>query len=179
MFLLRFDVSMIKKVSSRGFAFDGRGALSSARDDCRGKTSSSSRTVVGRRSGGDDGPQSGGERAMAKAVILQAVMTSIVAAIAAMIGGRNAALSALVGGVACLVPNALFALRLFADSRRPGGATVHGFFIGEFAKLAATIVILFVAARVYRGLDWLALIVSLIAVSHSYILTFALRRRRG
>jgi ATP synthase protein I len=116
---------------------------------------------------------------MANAVILQTVMTSIVAALAAMLGGRNAALSALIGGLACLVPNALFALRLAAESRRPGGATVHGFFIGEFAKLVGTVLILFTAARFYRGLDWLALIVSLIAVSHSYVLMFVLNRRRG
>jgi ATP synthase protein I len=116
---------------------------------------------------------------MANAVILQAVMTSIVAALAAVIGGRNAALSALIGGLACLVPSALFALRLAAGSRRPGGASVHVFFVGEFAKLAATVLILFAAARLYRGLDWLALIVGLIAVLHSYVLMFALKRRRG
>ena len=115
---------------------------------------------------------------MANAVILQTVMTAIVAALAAMFGGRHAALSASIGGLACVIPNALFALRLFAESRRPGGATVHGFLIGEFAKLAATIVILFVAARVYRQLDWLALIVSLIAVSQGYVWMFVLNRRR-
>ncbi len=114
---------------------------------------------------------------MANAVILQAVMTLIVAAIAAMVGGLHAALSALIGGLACVIPNALFALRLFVESRRPGGATVQGFFIGEFAKLAATVLILFVAGRVYHELDWLALIVGFVAVLKSYFLMFLFGRR--
>ena len=116
---------------------------------------------------------------MATAICLQAAMTLIVATIALVVGGVHAALSACIGGLACFVPNALFGLRLYFESRRPGGATVLGFFIGEFAKLAATIVILFVAARVYRDLDWLALIVSLIAVLNSYFLTFIFRRYRA
>ena len=103
--------------------------------------------------------------AMANAVILQTVMTLIVAAIAAMVGGLHAALSALIGGLACVVPNALFALRLFVESRRPGGATVQGVFI------------LFVAGRVYHELDWLALIVGFVAVLKSYFLMFLFGRR--
>jgi ATP synthase protein I len=114
---------------------------------------------------------------MARAVYVQAALTLVVAALAAIIGGRHAALSAALGGLACAVPNALFALRLFVDSRRPGGATVHGFFIGELAKLAATVVLLFLIARVYRDVNWVALIVGIIAVQ-SYFLAFIFGRFR-
>jgi ATP synthase protein I len=114
---------------------------------------------------------------MAKAVYVQTALTLVAAALAAILGGRHAALSAALGGLACAVPNALFALRLFVDSRRPGGATVHGFFIGEFAKLAATVVLLFLIARVYRDVNWLALIVGIIAVQ-SYFLAFIFGRFR-
>jgi ATP synthase protein I len=109
---------------------------------------------------------------MANAIYLQAAMTLIVVAIAAVIGGSHAALSAGIGGLACLVPSALFAMRLAWESRRPGGATLHGFFVGEFAKLAFTMAILFIAARVYRELNWPALVVGLIAVLKSYFLMF-------
>ncbi|MEO8937859.1 MAG: ATP synthase subunit I [Burkholderiaceae bacterium] len=114
---------------------------------------------------------------MARAVYLQAALTLMVAALAALIGGRNAALSAALGGLACVVPNGLFAARLFADSRRPGGATVYGVFIGEFVKLAATVVLLFVVARLYREVNWLALIVGIIA-AQSYFLAFIFGRFR-
>ncbi len=103
-------------------------------------------------------------------------MTVVVAALAAMIGGWHAGLSALIGGAACLVPNALFALRLAVESRRPGGATVHGFFIGEFVKIAATIGALVLVATIDRNVNWPALIVGFIAALKSYYLRFAFRR---
>ncbi len=115
---------------------------------------------------------------MVKTVLLQAVMTLVVAVLAALFGGVHAALSAALGGLACVIPNALFALRLSIETRRPGGATVHGFFVGEFAKLAATVVLLFIVASTYRDLNWLALIVGFIAVLKSYFLIFLFGIRR-
>jgi ATP synthase protein I len=106
-------------------------------------------------------------------------MTLTVAVLAGLLGGGHAALSAALGGLACVVPNALFALRLYVESRRPGGATMHGFFIGEFAKIAATVLILFLIVRVYHRLDWLALLVGYIAVLKSYFLRFVFRRHRA
>lgn len=113
---------------------------------------------------------------MANAVLLQATMTVVVAGFAALFGGATAALSALAGGLACMIPNALFALRLYWEGKRPGGATMQGFFVGEFAKLAATVLILVVVARVYHGLNWPAFIVGFIAVLKSYFLMFLFGR---
>jgi len=115
---------------------------------------------------------------MANAVLLQAMMTLIVAAGAAVLSGGNAAWSAALGGVACVLPNAVFALRLHVESRRPGGATMHGFFVGEFAKIAATVSLLFLIARLYHDLDWLALLVGYIAALKSYFLMFMFGRHR-
>ena len=99
-------------------------------------------------------------------------MTLVVALLAAAMGGFHAALSAALGGLACVLPSALFALRLTIETRRPGGATVHGFFIGEFAKLGATVLMLFGVAALYPELNWLALIVGFIAALKSYFLIF-------
>jgi ATP synthase protein I len=115
---------------------------------------------------------------MANAVFVQAAVAAIFAALAAVIGGRDAGMSALLGGVACVVPSGLFAWQLARDRKRPGGATVHVFFIGEFTKLALTVLMLFVATRVYRNLDWPILIVSLIAVLNSYLVMLFLGRSR-
>lgn len=114
---------------------------------------------------------------MAKAVYLQTALTLVVAGLAAILGGKNAALSVALGGLACVLPNALFAARLFADSRRLGGATFHGLFIGELVKLAATVVLFFLIARVYRDVNWPALIVGIIA-AQSYFLAFIFGRFR-
>ena len=115
---------------------------------------------------------------MVHAVFLQAAVALFAVALAAVMRGGHAALSVLFGGLACLVPNALFALRLTWEARRPGGATVHGFLVGELAKLAATVVLLFLVARVYRDLDWLALVVGLIVVQQGYLLALILGRPR-
>ena len=104
-------------------------------------------------------------------------MTLFVAVVAGVLGSVPAALSAAFGGLAVVVPNALFALRLSFETRRPGGATVHGFFIGEFAKLAATVGLLFVVAGAYRDLDWLPLIVGFVAALKSYPLIFLFGHR--
>lgn len=116
---------------------------------------------------------------MGKAVLWQFTTTLVVASVAAALGGFHAAVSAALGGLACVVPNALFALRLAIEMRRPGGASVHGFFIGEFAKLAATVGFLFVVAWTYHGLHWLALIVGFIAALKSYFLMFVFDRNHA
>ena len=99
---------------------------------------------------------------MFRAVLLQIAATFIVAAIAGMLAGRHGAVSAMLGGVAVVLPNSLFALRLFAESRKPGGASATAFFVGEFMKVAATIALLAAAASLYRDLHWLALIAGLV-----------------
>ena len=114
---------------------------------------------------------------MTKAIAFQLVVTLVVAMMAAMLGGAHAAASAALGGLACVLPSALFAWRLSIEMRRPGGATVHGFFVGEFMKLAATVVLLFVVASVYRDLNWLALLVGFIAALKSYFLLFLFGQR--
>lgn len=115
---------------------------------------------------------------MVRAVGLQFAMAAIVAGLAAF-WGLHAAASALLGGLACAVPSALFALRLSIEARRPGGASVHGFFIGEFAKLAATVGLLFLVGSTYHDLNWLALIIGFVAALKSYFLMFAFGRNHA
>lgn len=114
---------------------------------------------------------------MARAVSLQVLVTFFVVLIAAAIGGKNAAVSAGLGGAACVVPNALFALRLSVAAMRPGGVTALGFFVAEFFKVAVTVALLVLIAQNYRGLHWLALIVGVIASLKSYFLMFVFVRR--
>jgi len=107
---------------------------------------------------------------MRRIVVLQFVVTLIVAAIAGVLAGWPALWSALLGGLCCVVPNALFALRLFANAQKVGGANPMSFFIGEFIKIALTVALLGATAWLYRDLNWLALIAAFIAALKSYII---------
>lgn len=112
---------------------------------------------------------------MSRIVLLQFLTTLTVALLAWMISGEPAAISALLGGGAVAVPNALFALRLAVASRRPGGADPLTFFVGEFFKLVATVLLLVLIAKTYQDLNWLALLVSIIAVLNSYVLALIVK----
>lgn len=78
--------------------------------------------------------------------------------------------SALLGGLCCVVPNGLFALRLATSMRKPGGANPMTFIIGEFIKIALTIALLGAVALLYRDVNWLALIAAFIVALKSYII---------
>lgn len=65
--------------------------------------------------------------------------------------GRVYAYSALLGGLACVIPNAFLALRLVVPRRDPGaGALVRAAYIGELGKVALTILmfsVIFILVR--------------------------------
>jgi ATP synthase protein I len=107
---------------------------------------------------------------MLRIILLQFAATVVTAMVAGALGGMPALYSALLGGLCCVVPNSLFALRLFANARRPGAANPMSFFIGEFIKIVLTIALLGAVAWLYRDLNWLALIAAFIVALKSYII---------
>jgi ATP synthase protein I len=106
---------------------------------------------------------------MLRLVLLQIAATVISGIIAGLVAGMPALFSALLGGMCCVVPNGLFALRLFT-SARSRTATPMTFFFGEFIKIALTIALLGAVAWLYRDLNWLALIAGFIVALKSYII---------
>ena len=107
---------------------------------------------------------------MLRIVLLQFASTAVTGAIAGLLGGMHALVSALLGGLCCVVPNGLFALRLFVSARKPGTVNPMTFFIGEFIKIALTIALLGAVVWLYRDLNWLALIAAFIVTLKSYII---------
>jgi ATP synthase protein I len=107
---------------------------------------------------------------MLRIVSLQMMATAVVGVVAWLLGGLPAMFSAVIGGLCCVVPNALFALRLFASAHRPGAANPMTFFIGEFIKIALTVGFLGATAWLYHDLNWLALICGFIVALKSYII---------
>lgn len=112
---------------------------------------------------------------MYRLVGLQILATVVVAVFAWPLGGPAAAASALLGGAACFVPNALFALRLSAAARRSGGADAFTFFAGEFVKVGSTVALLALVAWAYKDVVWLALIAAVIVALKSYIVALLIR----
>ena len=107
---------------------------------------------------------------MQQIILLQFATTAFAGIIAGLIGGVPAMISAVLGGLCCVVPNALFALRLFAGAQKPGGANPMTFFIGEFIKIGLTVALLGVTAWLYHDLSWLALIAGFVVALKSYII---------
>jgi ATP synthase protein I len=107
---------------------------------------------------------------MLRLVSLQLIVTVVAGLIAALLGGVPAMFSALLGGLCCVLPNALMAFRLYLGAQRPGGANPVSLFIWEFVKIALTVALLYATAKLYRDLNWLAFICGCIVVLKSYII---------
>lgn len=103
-------------------------------------------------------------------VVAQSLVGVVVALIFFVFGGVSAALSSLAGSAAYLVPNAVFALRLWVATYRPGGASPEVFLIGEIIKVGAAVGLLWLIAH-FGGeqVNWLAVLVSLVATLKGYI----------
>jgi ATP synthase protein I len=107
---------------------------------------------------------------MLRLILIQLATTLVASVIAALIGGAHAFYSALLGGLCCVLPNGLFALRLYASARRPETLSPMTFFVGEFAKIATTVTLLAMVVWWYHDLNWLALIAAFIVALKSYII---------
>lgn len=108
---------------------------------------------------------------MLRMILLQLIATVVAACTAGLLGGVSALWSALLGGVCCVVPNGLFALRLFTSARKPGGANPMTFFFGEMIKIATTLALMGAVVWLYRDVNWLAFVLSFIVVLKSYLIT--------
>jgi len=113
---------------------------------------------------------------MLRLVSLQLIATVVAGLIAALLGGWSAMFSAVLGGICCVLPNGIMALRLFAATHKPGGTNPLTFFVWEFIKIALTLALLGATAWLYRDLNWLALLAGFIVALKSYI--FLLFRHR-
>lgn len=107
---------------------------------------------------------------MIKVILLQSVLVAVVAAIAAGLVGARGAISALVGGLAYILPNLLFVLRLVLVRR----ANVMTFFAGEAFKIAGTIGILVIAIQLYE-VHWVCMLIGLFVALKANLFAFLLK----
>lgn len=109
-------------------------------------------------------------------VALQVAAGAACAGLWGVFAGGRAAYSALLGAAVCVVPGALFALRL-ARAKAQQDGYVFAFFAGEGIKVLLTIALFAAVAVFHPDADWLALLTTFIAVLQVYVFGFLLVQR--
>lgn len=112
---------------------------------------------------------------MFKLVWLQAVMASLGALCGALVAGGVGALSAALGGIACLLPTLWFAMFLRRISVQAEGARAVSFIVGEAVKIALVLGLLGLAPVLYPGLSWTALLIGLALTVQANFLVFRVK----
>ena len=75
---------------------------------------------------------------VSKIIFLQMLVTVLVAVAFAVIEGKTFALYAFLGGIAALIPNIYFALRIKSAQGQEAKKIVRSFYVGESGKLLLT-----------------------------------------
>ncbi|MFZ4535220.1 ATP synthase subunit I [Propionivibrio sp.] len=109
---------------------------------------------------------------MYRAIFLQVGATIIAALAAGLFAGTRGAVSATLGGLACTLPNFLFATRLKFVAKRPGASYPANFFLGEFVKIAATVGLLVFVVKEYTDLHALSMLIGLVLALQAGLLAF-------
>ena len=90
---------------------------------------------------------------MLRVLIGQLGIGVVLAAVFWGLNGNIAGYSALLGSLACVIPNAFLALRLVVPRRDPGArALIRAAYIGELGKLALTVLIFSIVFVLVRPL---------------------------
>lgn len=118
---------------------------------------------------------------MFRVIGLQAAFAIVAVAICAALLGARGAISASLGGIACVIPGLWFAWRLQRVARaasgaaqKPGGHVV-AFFTGQFIKLAATIGIMISVGVLWSDVHWGALVLAMAITLQANFFAFLIR----
>jgi ATP synthase protein I len=90
----------------------------------------------------------------------------------ALVAGLRGAVSAAIGGFACVVPSLLFACYLQRATECPGSVRVLSFFVGEAMKIALVVGLLCLAPKLYPGMEWKSLLIGLVVTLQANFLVF-------
>jgi ATP synthase protein I len=96
------------------------------------------------------------------AVGLQVAAVLVLALVSGLAFSWSSAVSVALGGVAAIIPNGLFALRLASHRGKPAESYPAVFFLGEFGKIALTAALLALIAKTVESVSWLPLLIGLI-----------------
>jgi ATP synthase protein I len=103
-----------------------------------------------------------GNRPMRAAAAWQLGATAISAAVAGLLGGMHAAISAALGGALIIVANIAYACTVSLSAPRTAGATIRTLLRAEAVKVALVVLGLWLAFTGYREVVALPLVCTLI-----------------
>jgi ATP synthase protein I len=114
---------------------------------------------------------------MLKVVLLQFGAAVVGALIGWAFFGSLGGLSALLGGLAIVLPSLLFAWRLTLTARRGADKNSHvnAFLIGEFIKIASAIGILVLVRLLFPGAHWGAVVLGLVVTLQANFLALLVK----
>ncbi|MBM3368295.1 MAG: hypothetical protein FJY43_08460 [Betaproteobacteria bacterium] len=118
-----------------------------------------------------------GPPGFAAIVGLQAALVVAAALVIGVLLGAREGWSTLAGGAACWVPSALFAWRLSLALRHRPDQAAAVFFVGEFAKLLLTLLLLAALAQMVSTIWWPGAVLGVIVAVKSNWLALLLRGR--
>lgn len=97
-------------------------------------------------------------------IVWQSVLTLAIAVCLLVLQGYQSALSAVIGGMICVLPNAYFAIKAFSHSgARAAKQIVHAFYLGEAIKIIMTAA-LFTLAYVALPVDIKTMLLTFICI---------------
>ncbi len=85
---------------------------------------------------------------VSKILALQILVILLISAGFMFVGGKNAALSPFLGGLAGFVPNLYFALRIARSTGQPAQKIVRSFYAGESGKLILTAMLFYLIFQI-------------------------------
>lgn len=106
--------------------------------------------------------------------MLQLAVLLVAAGLAGVFAGKAGLFSALWGGLAYLLPNLIFVVRLKVAAAT-GRASGISFLVGEFGKVVATIGILVAVQQWYTDVQWLFLLIGLFAALKANLFAFLVK----
>ena len=113
-----------------------------------------------------------------RVLMWQFIVGAVLAAAIWLVFGKVAGYSALLGSLACVLPNAFLGLRLMAPRRDPG-ALKRAAWIGEIGKLALTVLLFVLIFTRVEPLKAAALFAGFIASQLTVFAGFLMRGETG
>lgn len=114
---------------------------------------------------------------MLKTVSVQSLLVGVVAAIGTLHWGAPGGRDILLGGMACIIPNMLFARLLWRAGRRSSQVFVAAFLAGEILKLALTLLFLMAIVRWLTPTHWGAVLLGIVTALQAPWLQVVIHRR--
>ena len=110
---------------------------------------------------------------MIRVIVFQGIATILATIVASVYFGCHVALSAVLGGLICVLPNLLFAVRLRIIARfRNNESFKVNFLIGGIVKVISIGLLIIFVAKGYAALHWPSFLLGLVMATQAVLFAF-------